>query len=216
MNRVLTAIALGLALAASAVNAGAQKISLMNPAAFKDEAPSTYNVRFDTSAGVFVVKVTREWAPKAADRFYNLVKNGFYDGIRFHRAVPNFMTQFGVHGNPTVANIWSRASFSPDPVKHGNKRMTLTFAMGGTPSTATTQVFINARDNSNLDGQGFAAFGEVVEGQDIAARLYSGYGDAPSRGGNGPDNARMAKEGNAYLENEFPKLDYIKQATIEP
>ncbi|MDO8676984.1 MAG: peptidylprolyl isomerase [Acidobacteriota bacterium] len=216
MTRVWTAIAVGLALWISAGAVAAQKISLMNPAAFKDEAPPTYNVRFDTSAGVFVVKVTRDWAPKAADRFYSLVKNGFYDGIRFHRAVPNFMTQFGVHGNPTVANIWSRASFTPDPVKHGNKRMTLTFAMGGKPSTATTQVFINARDNSNLDGQGFAAFGEVVEGQDVAGKLFNGYGDAPSRGGQGPDNARMAKEGNAYLEKEFPKLDYIKAATLEP
>ena len=216
MTRVTTAIAVGLALCISAGAVAAQKISLMNPAAFKDEAPPTYNVRFDTSAGVFVVKVTRDWAPKAADRFYSLVKNGFYDGIRFHRAVPNFMTQFGVHGNPTVANIWSRATFSPDPVKHGNKRMTLTFAMGGQPTTATTQVFINARDNSNLDGQGFAAFGEVVEGQDVAGKLFNGYGDAPSRGGKGPDNARLAKEGNAYLEKEFPKLDFIKQATIEP
>ena len=216
MTRARTAIAVGLALCLSAGTVAAQKISLMNPAAFKDEAPATYNVKFETSAGVFVVKVTRDWAPRAADRFYSLVKNGFYDGIRFHRAVPNFMTQFGVHGNPTVANIWSRASFTPDPVKHGNKRMTLTFAMGGKPSTATTQVFINVRDNSNLDGQGFAAFGEVVEGQDVAGKLFNGYGDAPSRGGHGPDNARMAKEGNAYLEKEFPKLDYIKAATIEP
>lgn len=216
MTRARTALAVGLALCISAGTVAAQKISLMNPAAFKDEAPATYNVKFDTSAGVFVVKITRDWAPRAADRFYSLVKNGFYDGIRFHRAVPNFMTQFGVHGNPTVANIWSRASFTPDPVKHGNKRMTLTFAMGGKPSTATTQVFINVRDNSNLDGQGFAAFGEVVEGQDVAGKLFNGYGDAPSRGGNGPDNARMAKEGNAYLEKEFPKLDYIKAATIEP
>ena len=216
MIRISTLVAIALALSVSAGIAAAQKISLMNPAAFKDEAPATYNVKFDTTAGVFVVKVTRHWAPKAADRFYNLVKNGFYDGIRFHRAVPNFMTQFGVHGNPTVATIWTRAQFTPDPVKHGNKRMTLTFAMGGKPSTATTQVFINARDNSNLDGQGFAAFGEIVAGQDVAAKIYTGYGDAPSRGGSGPDNARMAREGSAYLEKEFPKLDYIKQATIEP
>lgn len=216
MIRIATFVAIALALSVSAGIAAAQKISLMNPAAFTAEAPATYNVRFDTSAGMFVVKVTRDWAPKAADRFYNLVKNGFYDGIRFHRAVPNFMTQFGVHGNPTVATIWSRASFSPDQVKHGNKRMTLTFAMGGNPPSATTQVFINARDNSNLDGQGFAAFGEVVEGQDVAGKLFTGYGDAPSRGGKGPDNVRMAKEGNAYLDKEFPKLDYIKQATIEP
>ena len=216
MTRALLAVAVVFELSIGAATVAAQKISLMNPAAFKDEAPATYNVKFDTSAGVFVVRVTRDWAPKAADRFYNLVKNGFYDGIRFHRAVPNFMTQFGVHGNPTVANIWTRAPFSPDKVKHGNKRMTLTFAMGGNPATATTQVFINVRDNSNLDGQGFAAFGEVVEGQDIAGKLYSGYGDAPSRGGNGPDNARLAKEGNAYLEKDFTKLDHIKQATIEP
>ena len=101
MTRIYAAIAVGIGRCRlAAATWQAQKISLMNPAAFKDEAPATYNVKFDTSAGVFVVKVTRDWAPKAADRFYNLVKNGFYDGIRFHRAVPNFMTQFGVHGNP--------------------------------------------------------------------------------------------------------------------
>lgn len=215
MTRAVAPIAFGLALSVSAGIAAAQKISLMNPAAFKAEAPATYNVKFDTSAGVFVAKVTRGWAPKAADRFYNLVKNGFYDGIRFHRVMPNFMAQFGVNGNPTVAGIWSRATFAPDPVKQSNKKMFLTFAMGGSPASGSTQVFINYRDNANLDAQGFAPFGEIVEGQDVAAKLYSGYGDVQPRG-KGPDNARMFKEGVAYLEKEFPKLDYIKQATIEP
>ena len=215
MIRNSTLLAIAVALSVSSGTVAAQKISLLNPAAFKDEAPATYHVRFDTSAGVFVAKVTREWAPKAADRFYNLVKNGFYDGIRFHRVMPNFMAQFGINPNPTVAGIWSRATFAPDPVKQSNKKMFLTFAMGGSPATGSTQVFINYRDNSNLDGQGFAPFGEIVEGQDVAAKLYSGYGDVQPRG-KGPDNARMFKEGVAYIEKEFPKLDYIKQATIEP
>lgn len=215
MIRISTLGAIAVALSVATGNAAAQKISLLNPAAFKDQAPATYNVRFETSAGVFLAKVTREWAPKAADRFYNLVKNGFYDGIRFHRVMPNFMAQFGVNGNPTVAGIWSRATFAPDPVKQSNKKMFLTFAMGGSPATGSTQVFINYRDNGSLDGQGFAPFGEIVEGQDVAAKLYSGYGDVQPRG-KGPDNARLFKEGAAYLEKEFPKLDYIKTATIEP
>ena len=213
MTRV--SLAVGVAVLLAGVTATAQKISLMNPAAFKDEAPATYNVRFETSAGVFVAKVTRQWAPRAADRFYNLVKNGFYDGIRFHRVMPNFMAQFGIHTNPTVAGIWSRATFAPDPVKQSNKKMFLTFAMGGNPAMGSVQVFINYRDNGNLDGQGFAPFGEIVEGQQVAAKLYDGYGDVRPRG-KGPDNARMFKEGVGYLEKEFPKLDYIKTATIQP
>jgi peptidyl-prolyl cis-trans isomerase A (cyclophilin A) len=212
MMRVSTILAVMLLAAGTAA---AQKISLMNPAAFKEQAPPVYKVAFDTSAGAFVVQVTREWAPKAADRFFNLVKNGFYDGVRFHRVMPNFMAQFGINGNPTVAGIWSRATFAPDPVKQSNKKMFVTFAMGGSPPSGSVQVFINYRDNANLDGQGFAPFGQVIEGQDVAAKLYDGYGDVQPRG-KGPDNARMFKEGVAYLEKEFPKLDFIKTATIQP
>ncbi len=215
MIRRMTAAAALAAIALCSAPAAAQGVSLKLPASLKEQSPAAYNVRFETSAGVFVAHVEREWAPKAADRFFNLVKNGFYDGVRFYRSVPNFMAQFGLHGDPTLTALWSRQMFSPDPVKHSNKRMTLAFAMGGNPMTASTQVFLSFRDNSSLDGQGFAAFADIVEGQDVAAKLYTGYGDMPQRGGRGPDTARIVKEGNAYLEKEFPKLDFIKKATIE-
>ncbi|MFA5911723.1 MAG: peptidylprolyl isomerase [Vicinamibacterales bacterium] len=212
----VTTVALALAaLSMLPSGAAAQGVSLKVPASLKEQAPAAYNVRFETSAGIFVAHVERAWAPKAADRFYNLVKNGFYDGVRFYRSVPNFMAQFGLHGDPTLTAMWSRQLFSPDPVKHSNKRMTLSFAMGGNPMMASTQVFLSFRDNSSLDGQGFAAFADITEGQDVAAKIFTGYGDMPQRGGKGPDTARILKEGNAYLEREFPKLDYIKKATIE-
>lgn len=213
MKTVGVAIVAALMLTGSAA---AQGVSLRVPTSLKEQAPATYNVRFETSAGVFVAHVERAWAPKAADRFFNLVKNGFYDGVRFYRSVPNFMAQFGIHGEPPLAALWSRQVFTPDPVKHSNKKMTLAFAMGGNPMTASTQVFLSFRDNSSLDGQGFAAFADIIEGQDVAAKIYTGYGDMPQRGGRGPDTARIMKEGNAYLEKEFPKLDFIKKATIEP
>jgi len=215
MIRITTVVLVLAALVSLPAEVAAQPRSLRNPAAFTETAPATYNVRFETSAGVFVAHVERAWAPKAADRFYNLVKNGFYDGVRFYRSVPNFMAQFGLHGEPVVNAVWSRQSFEPDPVKHSNKRMTLAFAMGGKPMTATTQVFLSFRDNSNLDALGFAAFADIVEGQDVAAKIFTGYGDMPQRGGKGPDTGRILKEGNAYLEKEFPKLDFIKKATIE-
>lgn len=215
MIRITTVALVFAALAALPVDVAAQTPSLTNPATLKETAPPAYKVRFETSAGVFVAHVEREWAPKAADRFFNLVKNGFYDGVRFYRSVPNFMAQFGLHGDPTLTALWSRQMFSPDPVKHSNKRLTLAFAMGGNPMTASTQVFLSFRNNSSLDGQGFAAFADIIEGQDVAAKIYTGYGDMPQRGGRGPDTARIVKEGNAYLEKEFPKLDFIKKATIE-
>lgn len=193
----------------------APRKSLMNPAAFRETAPETYNVKFDTSAGEFVIRVTRAWAPNGADRFFNLVKNGFYDEARFFRAVPNFMVQFGINGNPTVAKIWQTARIPPDKVTQSNKKGFITFAMGATPDTRTTQVFINFRNNTNLDGMGFAPFGEVVSGIENVDKIYTGYGEAAPRG-SGPPQARVVAEGNAYLTKSFPKMDFIRKATIEP
>jgi peptidyl-prolyl cis-trans isomerase A (cyclophilin A) len=207
------------ALAATALSAAAGQTpvrkSLMVPAAFKETAPETYNVKFDTSVGEFVVKVTRAWAPNGADRFYNLVKNGFYDEARFFRAVPNFMVQFGLNANPTVSKIWSSARIPPDKVTQSNKKGFITFAMGASPDTRTTQVFINFRNNTSLDGMGFAPFGEVVSGIEVVDKIYTGYGEASPKG-SGPPQARVMAEGNAYLIKSFPKMDYIKTATIEP
>jgi peptidyl-prolyl cis-trans isomerase A (cyclophilin A) len=206
------------ALALLAVTATAQeaaKSALMNPSALKETAPEIYKVKFATSAGAFVVEVHRDWAPNGADRFYNLVKAGFYNDCRFFRVISGFMVQFGIHGDPSVMNVWRPAMLPPDKVKQSNKRGYITYAMGGSPDTRTTQVFINFGDNTNLDGMGFAPFGRVTSGMNVVDKIYSGYGEgAPS--GSGPNQGRIQMEGNAYLAKSFPKLDYIKTATIEP
>ena len=215
MNRVLKTLAFTLAVTMLPAAAFAQKPSLKNPASLNEQAPATYKARFDTSAGVFVVSVTRAWAPLGADRFYNLVKNGFYDEARFFRAISGFMVQFGIHADPAVSAVWRNARIGVDPVKEGSKPMRIVYAMGGSPDTRTTQVFINFVDNSaSLDKLGFAAFGDVTEGQDVVRKIFTGYGEGAPRG-KGPDQSRIQMEGNAYLNKEFPKLDYVKKATIE-
>jgi peptidyl-prolyl cis-trans isomerase A (cyclophilin A) len=186
-------------------NAGTAKLS--NPAQLTEKAPDTYKAKFDTSKGVFVVEVHRDWAPIGADRFYNLVKNGFFDDTRFFRVVPNFMVQFGISGTPSIQTNWREATIKDDPVKESNKRGYITFATSG-PNSRTSQVFINFKDNSGLDRQGFAPFGQVVEGMDVVDKINAEYGERPSQG-------NIQTQGNAYLNREFPKLDYVKKATIE-
>jgi peptidyl-prolyl cis-trans isomerase A (cyclophilin A) len=185
----------------------AKVAKLRTPAAPTDQAPETYTVNFDTSKGPIVVQVHRDWAPLAADRFYNLVKNGFYDDVRFFRVIPSFMVQFGMNGNPAVSKAWSTVPMKDEPTKQSNKRGFITFARTGAPDSRGTQVFINYGDNSRLDKQGFAPFGEVTKGMDIAEKINSSYGEKPDQG-------QITAAGNAYLTKEFPKLDYIKTATI--
>ncbi len=186
---------------------------LGNPAALNEPAPATYKAKFDTSKGVFVIEVHRDWAPNGADRFYNLVKNGFYDNARFFRVISGFMVQFGINADPKISAVWREARIKDDPVRQSNKRGLITFATAG-PNTRTTQVFINFGDNTGLDRQGFAPFGQVVSGMSVVDALFSGYGEgAPS--GQGPEQGRVQQEGNAYLIKQFGKLDYIKKATIE-
>jgi peptidyl-prolyl cis-trans isomerase A (cyclophilin A) len=185
---------------------------LRDPAALNEQAPPRYRANFDTTKGAFVVDVHRDWAPIAADRFYNLVKNGFYDDVKFFRVIDGFMVQFGIHGNPAVQKAWRSANLKDDPVKQSNRRGYITFATAG-PNTRTTQVFINFGDNAMLDKQGFAPFGEVVTGMNVVDQLYDGYGEgAPS--GKGPEQGRIQSEGNTYLNRDFPRLDSIKSATI--
>jgi len=184
----------------------------MNPTNLKEKAPDTFKTSFDVAkgdgkpGGTFVIEVHRAWAPNGADRFYNLVKSGFYDDCRFFRVVPNFMVQFGIHGDPAVAANWRGARIQDDPVKQGNKRAYVSFATAG-PNTRTTQMFINFKDNSFLDSQGFSAFGQVVSGMDVVDKIYSGDGERPDQG-------QIQANGNTYLTKSFPKLDYIKKATI--
>lgn len=218
MDRLLLATILAgtLALVSASIGGaqGSGSAALKNPAGLKETAPAAYKVKFETSIGNIVVEVHRDWAPNGADRFFNLVKNGYYDDVRFFRVISNFMVQFGINGDPALNTAWRNARIPPDPVKESNKRGYITYAMGGSPDTRTTQVFINFRNNSGLDAQGFAPFGQVVSGMDVVDKIHAGYGEgAPS--GNGPNQGRLQAEGNAYLMKDFPKLDYIKKATIE-
>ena len=177
-------------------------------------APAEYNVLLQTTKGDVVISVHRDWAPLGADRFYELTKAGFYDGDRFFRALRRFVVQFGVNGDPKVNKQWSELSIKDDPSKVSNKAGTVTFATSG-PNSRATQVFINLGDNSRLDDQGFTPFGEVTEGMDKVQQFYMDYGDGPPAG-TGPDQAAIADIGNAYLEEHFPKLDYIKTARVLP
>jgi peptidyl-prolyl cis-trans isomerase A (cyclophilin A) len=208
--------AIPFALAAPAFGQGSANPSgnaLLNPAALNEQAPATYKVKFDTSKGSFVVEVHRDWAPFGADRFYNLVKNGFYDNARFFRVISGFMVQFGINSDPQVSAKWRRANIQDDPVRASNRAGYITFATAG-PNTRTTQVFINFADNRALDGQGFAPFGQVTSGMSVVKALYSGYGEGAPQG-DGPEQGRIQSEGNKYLISAFPKLDYIKKATVE-
>ena len=182
---------------------------LMNPASLNATAPDVFRARFETNEGEFVVEVHRAWSPNGADRFYNLVDNGYYDGVRFFRVLDGFMAQFGMY----VTAAWRNHPIPDDPVVESNLRGYVTFAKTNLPDSRTTQVFINYVDNSNLDDLGFAPFGQVVEGMDVVDQLYSGYGEgAPS--GQGPVQQNIAARGNEYLTEGFPELDYVERATI--
>jgi len=212
MSKTIACTVVAVALAAGVASAG--KEALMNPAALTEQAPDDYRVRFDTSEGPFVVEVHRAWSPNGADRFYNLAKNGFFDDMRAFRAVPNFVVQFGMNGDPEVQAKWQTARIQDDPVVETNAKGTVTFAMGG-PNTRTTQIFVNLRDNARLDGMGFSPIGKVVEGMDVVEKLYSGYGDGPPQG-RGPNQGLIAQRGNAYLDEQYPKLSKLEKATIVP
>lgn len=174
--------------------------------------PDSFRARFETSAGDFVIEVHRAWAPRGADRFYDLVRSGYYDNARFFRVISGFMVQFGLHGDPKVSSEWRERRIPDDPVRRTNVRGMVTFATAG-PGTRTTQVFINFGNNDRLDAMGFAPFGQVIEGMDVVDRLYAGYGEGAPQG-RGPNQGRIQMEGNAYLERAFPKLDYVRRATI--
>jgi peptidyl-prolyl cis-trans isomerase A (cyclophilin A) len=188
----------------------AGKPPLTDPSAFKERAPDSFRANFDTSAGAFVIEVHRDWAPNGADRFYNLVKSGFYDGNRFYRVTP-LMAVWGLNGDPEVAKAWLSARIADDQThKHSNTKGMVAFFQANRRST---QTFINLADNSAVLDIQIAPFGEVVSGMDVVEKLYAGYGEAKPNG-NGPEMNPFYEEGNAYLEKEFPKLDYIKKASI--
>ena len=202
-----------IAVAAIAASTQAASLALYMPEKANLKAPPVFTARFTTSKGVFDITVHRDWAPYGADRFYNLVKAGFFDNAIFFRVVQGFMVQFGIHGDPKIASKWEAAQIPDDKNSgHSNSRGMVTYATAG-PNTRTTQVFISFKDNSFLDNQGFTPFGQVTKGMDVVDKLYNGYGDGPPQG-MGPDQGRIQSEGNAYLKKEFPKMDYIKTAVI--
>jgi peptidyl-prolyl cis-trans isomerase A (cyclophilin A) len=185
--------------------------TLLKPALLKDTAPATYQVKFDTTRGEFTVTVHRDWSPSGADRFYNLVKHHYYDGARVYRVIPNFVAQFGINAHPAVNAAWAKATFKDDPVTQKNLRGTLTFAKTSLPNSRTTEIFINLKDNTGLDSQGFAPFGSIDgNGINVVEMFYDQYPD-PAGAGEQPN---MEKGGEAYIAGKFPKLDTIKSATI--
>jgi peptidyl-prolyl cis-trans isomerase A (cyclophilin A) len=181
--------------------------ALLNPALLKAKAPDIFKTQFTTTKGVFVIEVHRDWSPLGADRFYNLVKNGFFNNAHFFRVVPGFVVQFGLSPNPAVDKVWKDASIQDDPVKQTNTKGTVTFASRG-PNTRTSQLFINLGENARLDGMGFSPFGKITEGMDVVEKLYTAYGEAPDQG-------RIQTEGKPYLDKNFPLLDSIKLARVE-
>ena len=212
--RAIVLFTAALLFGAFSAQSAALAANLGDPSSLNEKAPAVYKATFDTSKGSFVIEVHRDWSPNGADRFYNLVKNGFYNDARFFRVIDGFMVQFGISGNPDLSTVWREARIPDDAVKQTNQRGMVSFATAG-PGTRTTQVFINFGDNGGLDGQGFSPFGQVVSGMDVVDAFFGGYGEgAPN--GRGPDQGRVQTQGNAYLITDFPKLDYIKKATNEP
>ncbi|SRR5437016_7459679 len=184
--------------------------ALLRSALLKDKAPETFQVKFTTTRGDFVVTVNRGWAPIGADRFYNLVKHHFYDHASFFRVVPSFIVQFGISAYPPVAAAWEKANIQDEPVTQSNKRGYLTYAKTSMPNTRSTQVFINLSDNAGLDRQGFSPFGYVdAQGMKVVDMLYDQYGDSA-----GPEQDQISKLGKPYLDKGWPKLDSIKTATL--
>ena len=211
-GRMGAALAVSLVVCSSVAFA-AEKSGLKNPSALTERAPAVFRVKFDTTKGPFVVEVHRGLAPHGADRFYNLVKHGFYDDCRFFRVIDGLVAQTGMNGDPAIQSAWSSAIIPDDPRKESNKRGTLTFASAG-PNSRSTQFFINLSENTKLfDRQALAPFGSVLSGLDVVESLYSGYGEGAPRGF-GPEQSRITVEGNGYLKKTYPKLDYVKSATL--
>lgn len=194
------------ATAEEAAQSNADTAKLLMPEALNETAPEQFNVVLKTTKGDVTVEMHREWAPNGVDRFYNLVKAGFFNDIALFRMAKGFVVQFGIHGKPLVSSQWREARIADDPVQTTNARGTLVFATAG-PNTRTTQLFINLADNSMLDRQGFSPIGKIVSGMDVVDRLNFEYGERPNQG-------KIQKDGNAYLKSQFPNLDYIVSATI--
>lgn len=200
--------------AAAAPDKKPDAATFADPSKLTEKAPESFKAKFTTTKGAFTIEVTRSLSPNGADRFYNLVKSGYFQDVAFFRVIPGSMGQFGIHGDPKVSAAWRGARIQDDPVKASNKRGFVSFAMAG-PNTRTTQFFINLVDNTNLDSMGFSPFGKVVEGQDVVDKINGEYGEGAPRG-RGPNQGLIQEKGNEYLKAAFPNLDYIKSAALVP
>jgi peptidyl-prolyl cis-trans isomerase A (cyclophilin A) len=180
--------------------------ALLTPSALTAKAPAEFDVKFTTNVGDFTVHVTRAWAPNGADRFYNLVKHHFYDGAGFYRAIAGFMAQWGISAIPEVDRVWENATIKDDPVRRSNTRGMITYAQTPEVNSRSTQLFINYIDNSRLDKDRFAPFGEVTSGMDVVDKINSSYQNL--------DPDKISKGGKAYLEKNFPNMTFIKTTTL--
>ena len=224
MKTTLITCLLGVGLGVAALSAQEEKKEekksvsapdFTDPAKLTEKSPDTFKAKFETTKGNFTIEVTRSLSPNGADRFYNLVRSGYFKDVAFFRVIPGFMCQFGIHGDPKISAAWGKKAQIPDdPVKGSNTRGAVTFAMAG-PNTRSTQFFISFGDNSRLDSMGFSPFGKVTEGMDIVDKINGEYGEGAPRG-RGPGQDRIQMEGNAYLKKDFPNLDYIKSASVLP
>lgn len=186
---------------------GAGNPALLDPSLAREKSPEKFKVKVTTTKGDFVIEITRSWSPNGADRFYNLAKIGFFNDVAIFRVVRGFVAQFGLNGDPQVSAKWRSANIPDDPVQESNGRGFVTFAKSGLPNSRSTQLFINLVDNPNLDGMGFSPIGRVVQGMEIVDSIYSGYGESPNQGS-------IQMQGNRYLRQSFPNLDYIKSAAM--
>ncbi len=210
---VVSGLVLAWTLGACADAAAPPRLSHPEAPGWSAPAPAQFDAEFETTAGRFVLRVVREWAPLGADRFYQFVRYGFYDDQRINRVIPNFICQWGIHGEPEVSQAWRASTILDDPVVATNTRGRIAFAMTG-PDTRSTQVYISLVDNSRLDEQGFAPFGEVIEGMDVVDRIYSGYGEEAGGGMRRGAQDPLFEQGNEYIDVHYPNLDHIIRATI--
>ena len=189
--------------------------AMTDPTKATEKAPDKFKVKFVTTKGDIIIEVVKSNSPAGVDRFYNLIKMGYFQDIAFFRVVPGFMAQFGIHGDPNVNRVWKDVGLPDEPVKGSNKRGTITFAKKGIPNSRSVQFFLNLVDNPNLDGMGFAPFGQIVQGLDVLDKINSEYGEGFPRG-RGPDQMRIQAQGNEYLKKDFPNLDYLKSVEVLP
>lgn len=187
--------------------------ALLHPERATEKAPEKFRVRFETTKGAFVIEATRAWAPNGVDRLYNLVRIGYYNDVAFFRVLKGFVAQFGMHGEPKVMQRWASETIGDDPVAQSNRRGMVTFAAGQAPNTRSVQLFVNLADNPELDRMGFAPIAVVVEGMEVVDRLH---GVPRNREDLVPNQQLIAMGGNIYLRQDYPRLDYVRSAAIEP